>query len=164
MQAFFPTGTSPYKINRNNDLPTGGGFYGVTLGMNMSKSIDPAMAFGAISGTYRLKPNGLSEYINGAILYDIDPGMSFGASIGLAYAISYALSMNVQFQYGYNGSTKYSFTNASPSTAPAFSTGSLIVGTGWRLSPLTTLSFSLGIGLTKEDPDFFFLFRLPFTF
>jgi len=164
MAAFFPTGTSPYKINRDNDLPTGGGFYGVTLGVNMSKSIDPAMAFGAISGTYRLKPNGLSEYINGAILYDVDPGMSFGASIGLAYAISYALSMNLQFQYGYNCSTKYYFTNASPSTAPAFSTGSLIVGTGWRLSPLTTLSFSLGIGLTKDDPDFFFLFRLPFTF
>ncbi|MCK7511116.1 MAG: hypothetical protein MZV70_48350 [Desulfobacterales bacterium] len=37
--------------------------------------------------------------------------MSFNAAIGLAYAISYALSMNVQFQYGYNMSTEYDFTN-----------------------------------------------------
>ena len=90
--------------------------------------------------------------------------MSFNASIGLAYAISYALSMNIQFQYGYYMRTDYSFTNAADSTTPAYSTGSLIIGMGWRVSPKTTLSFSLSIGLTKDDPDFSFSFRLPFSF
>ena len=55
LSAILPTGRSPYKINRDTDLPTGGGLYGVSFGMNMSKSIDPAMAFGGISAVYRLK-------------------------------------------------------------------------------------------------------------
>ena len=164
MAVILPTGRSPYEINRDTDLPTGGGLYGVTLGVNMSKSIDPAMAFGGISCTYRFKPGELAQNINGAILDDVHPGMSFSASVGLAYAISYALSMNVSFQYGYNMDTDYYFTNNTVSTSPAFSTASLAVGTGWRISPKTTLSFSLGIGLTKDDPDFFFSFRLPFSF
>jgi hypothetical protein len=165
MAVILPTGRSPYEINRDTDLPTGGGLYGVSLGVNMSKSIDPATAFGGIGCTYRLKPSGgLAQNINGAILDDIDPGMSFSASVGLAYAISYALSMNVAFQYGYNMDTDYYFTNNLVSTSPAFSTASLVVGAGWRVSPETTLSFSLSIGLTKDDPDFSFSFRLPFSF
>jgi hypothetical protein len=164
MAATLPTGRSPYEINRDTDLPTGGGLYGVSLGVNMSKSIDPAMVFGAISGSYSFTHKDLSQNIGGAILDEVKPGMSFNASIGLAYAISYALSMNIQFQYGYHMSTVYSFTNAEDTSVPAYSTGSLVIGTGYRISPQTTLSFSLGIGLTKDDPDFFLLFRVPFTF
>ena len=164
MAVNLPTGRSPYEINRDTDLPTGGGMYSVSLGVNMSKSIDPAMAFGGISCTYRFKPGELAQNINGAILDGVDPGMSFNASIGLAYSISYALSMNIQFQYGYYMRTDYSFTNAADASSAAYSTGDLIVGIGWRVSPLTTLSLSLGIGLTKDDPDFTLLFRVPFIF
>lgn len=162
--AVLPTGRSPYKIDRDTDLPTGNGLYGFTLGMNMSKSIDPAMAFGGISATYRVMRNDLDQYVNGAVLERVDPGMSFNASLGMAFAISYALSMNTQFQYAYNMSSKYSFTSGAELNTPAYSTASFIAGAGWRFSPKTTLSFSVGIGLTKDDPDFFFLFRLPFSF
>jgi hypothetical protein len=164
MGATLPTGRSPYEIDRDTDLPTGGGLYGVSLGVNMSKSIDPAMVFGSISCNYNLERDGLSQNINGAMLEDVKPGMSYNASIGLAYAISYALSMNVSFQYGYIMSTDYYFSNAAGATTPAYSTGSLGVGIGWRVSPLTTLSFSLSIGLTNNDPDFSFLFRVPLSF
>jgi hypothetical protein len=164
MSAILPTGRSPWNINLNQDLSTGGGFYGLSLGMSMSKPVDPAMLFGSISGIYRLNVNGISEYVNGAILNEVDPGLVFSAAIGLAYSISYALSANVQFQYGYATKTDYKFTNAATSTTPAYSTGDFIVGVGWRVSQLTTLSLSLGIGLTKDDPDFFVLFRLPFVF
>jgi hypothetical protein len=164
ISAILPTGKSPYKINRDEDLPTGGGLYGVSFGVNMSKSIDPAMAFGGISAVYRLKRSDLSQYMEGMGQLDaIDPGMSFNAAVGLAYAISYALSMNVQFQYGYVMSTEYAFTSGVEYSTASYSTASLIVGTGWRISPKTTLSFSVGIGLTTNDPDFFFMFRLPFS-
>jgi opacity protein-like surface antigen len=162
MGATLPTGRSPYEINRDTDLPTGGGLYGVSLGVNMSKSIDPAMAFGAISCSYNLERDGLSQNISGAMLDDVKPGMGFNAAIGLAYSISYALSMNVAFQYGYIMSTDYHFTNAAPTSTPAFSTGSLTVGIGYRVSPVTTLSLGLSIGLTNNDPDFSFLLRVPF--
>jgi opacity protein-like surface antigen len=165
MGAVLPTGRSPYEINRDTDLPTGGGLYGLSLGMNMSKSIDPAMAFGSISCSYNLERDGLSQNINGAMLEDVKPGMSFGAAIGLAYSISYVLSMNVSFQYGYAMSTDYHFSNAATgATSPAFSTGSLTVGVGYRVSPLTTLSLGLSIGLTNNDADFSFLLRVPFSF
>ena len=162
--AVLPTGRSPYKIDRDTDLPTGSGFYAVSLGMNMSKAIDPAMLFGALSATYRFVRNDLDQNMDDAILERVDPGLSFNAAIGLAYSISYALSMNTQFQYGYNMSTKYSFTSGIEHNTPAYSTASIGIGAGWRISPKTTLSFSVGVGLTKDDPDFYFLFRLPFSF
>ncbi len=166
MSAILPTGRSPFKIDRETDLPTGSGFYGVSLGMNMSKSLDPAMAFGALSATYRFKPHGVEQkQLDGRILDQIEPGMSFNAALGMAYAISYAVSMNVQFQYGYYMNTKYYFLNsATPSESAAYSTASLILGTGWRITPKTTLALSLGIGLTSNDPDFLFMLRLPFMF
>jgi len=164
LTAILPTGRSPYKINRSTDLPTGGGLYGLSFGVNMSKSIDPAMAFGGISAVYRLKRNDLSQYMDGVGQLDsVDPGLSFNSAVGLAYAISYALSMNVQVQYGYNMSTEYEFTNNVKYSAAAYSTSSVIFGTGWRISPKTTLSLSVGIGLTTNDPDFFFMLRLPFS-
>ena len=166
LSAVLPTGRSPYKIDRDVDLPTGSGLYAVSLGMNLSKAIDPAMAFGAISATYRLLQNDLSQYwSNYALTMErVDPGMSFSAAIGLAYSISYALSMNTQFQYSYNTSSQYSFKGGTKLETAAYSTASLVIGTGWRFSPNTTLSLSVGIGLTKDDPDFFFQVRLPYSF
>jgi len=164
LSAILPTGRSPYKINRDADLPTGGGLYGLSFGMNMSKSIDPAMAFGGISCVYRLKRHDLSQYMDGVGQLDsVDPGLSLNGAVGLAYAITYALSMNVQVQYGYNMSTEYEFTNGVKYSSAAYSTSSVIFGTGWRISPKTTLSLSVGIGLTSNDPDFFFMLRLPFS-
>jgi hypothetical protein len=62
-------------------------------------------------------------------------------------------------------STEYRFSNSKAVvTSPAYSTGSLTVGIGYRVSPLTTLSLGLGIGLTNNDSDFSFTFRVPFTF
>ncbi len=161
----LPTGRSPYEIDLTNDLPTGSGFYSVSLGMNMSKAVDPGMLFGSIGCTYSLERDGLSQYQNGYILEDVNPGMSYNAAIGLAYAMTYALSMNVSFQFGYSGSTDYTYSNTDTiNTTDAYSTGSLNIGMGYRVTPLTTLSFTLSIGLTRNDPDFSFLFRLPFDF
>lgn len=165
MGAVLPTGRSPYEIDRDTDLPTGGGLYGVSLGVNMSKSIDPAMAFGSISCSYSLERDGMSQNMGGAMLENIKPGMGLGASLGIAYAISYALSMNVSFNYGYSMSTEYRFSNSNEvTTTPASSSGNLGIGVGYRVSPLTTLSLGLSIGLTNNDADFGFSFRVPFSF
>jgi hypothetical protein len=164
MGANFPTGRSPYEIDRDTDLPTGGGLYSVSLGVNMSKSVDPGMIFGSIGCSYPLERDGLSQYMSGYMLEDVKPGMSYNAAIGLAYAMTYALSMNVSFQYGYSMSTEYHFSNSDTvMTTQDSSSGSLGIGMGYRISPLTTLSFSLSIGLTNNDPDFSFLFRLPLS-
>jgi hypothetical protein len=164
MGAALPTGRSPYGINRDTDLPTGSGLYGVSLGVNMSKSIDPAMVFGSIGCSYSFERNKLSENNNGAILVGVKPGMGYSAAIGLAYAISYALSMNVSFNYGYSTSTVYHFSNTADVSNPASSSATLGIGIGYRFSPLTTLSFGLSIGLTNNDADFGFSFRVPFSF
>ncbi len=165
LTGIIPTGRSPYKINRNTDLPTGNGTYAVALNMNMCKSIDPAMIFGGVGMTYRFQPGGIDYSINGIVVDAVKPGMSFNAALGLAYSISYALSMNVQFQYAYYMGTDYLVTGGETAyVTPAYSSANLIVGTGWRFSPKWMVSFSVGVGLTKNDPDFFFLARLPFSF
>jgi hypothetical protein len=165
LTGIIPTGRSPYRINRMTDLPTGNGTYAVAMNMNMSKSIDPAMIFGGVGFTYRFQPGGIDYSINGIVIDAVKPGMSFNAALGLAYSISYALSMNVQFQYVYYTGTDYYVTGGETAyVTPAYSSANLIVGTGWRFSPKWLVSFSVGVGLTKNDPDFFFLARLPFSF
>ena len=164
MGANLPTGRSPYSINRDTDLSTGSGLYGVSLGVNMSKAIDPAMVFGSIGLSHSFKRDNLSENMNGAMLEGVEPGTGYSAAIGLAYAISYALSMNVSFNYGYSSTTVYTFSNAADSRSPASSSGSLGIGIGWRVSSLTTLSLGLSIGLTNNDGDFGFSTRVPFSF
>ena len=164
MGVTLPTGRSPYGINRDTDLPTGSGLYGVSLGVNMSKPIDPAMVFGSIGCSYSFERDNLSENNNNAILVGVEPGMGYSAAVGLAYAISYALSMNVSVNYGYSTKTVYHFSNTADSTSPASAAGTLGIGIGYRVSPLTTLSLGLSIGLTKNNSDFGFSFRVPFSF
>lgn len=165
----IPSGTSPYKIDVDEALSSGSGFYSISAGASISKSLDPVFVFGSGSVYYPLDATGLSQRRPGptsseTMLNKVEPGKTLGLSLGMAYALSYTVSLNTSLSYSYSTKYKYRWNNGATSTSGASTAAVLNIGTGWRISPRRTLSTSLGIGLTNSASDFTFSFSVPFDF
>jgi flagellar motor protein MotB len=161
----FPMGRSPYDINPDHELATGQGYASADGALSLSKTIDPIIAFGTFNYTYNFEAEDLSQVRSGGrILTKVKPGQEFGLSVGIGFAMSYKVSLNMAYQYVYRLENEY-FWQDSESTLSGTSVSSVLsLGTGWRLSPKFSMYFKVGIGLTDDDPDFIFSMRLPFEF
>ncbi|KQC06471.1 MAG: hypothetical protein APR62_07830 [Smithella sp. SDB] len=162
----FPTGSSPYKIDPSNSLSTGNGYYSFSGGVSLSKTLDPLVAFGNLTYSYGLEQGGLSQYWKsmGATLTKVDPGSAIGFAIGFGYALSYQASLNLSTQLTYSFGSRYFFEDVGVYESGSSVSSSFNVGTGWRVTPTRSVYFTLGIGLTINDPDFAFAIRVPFEF
>jgi hypothetical protein len=159
----LPTGRSPYKIDTATELSTGSGLYTVGTGISMSKAIDPVIVYGSLSYSHSLKRTDLYQNLRpGLVLTGVDPGDDIGFSAGMAFPLSYQASLNLGFRYSYGFSTTYHY-DRQPSVESSIGTASSIsIGTGWRVSPKTTISVGLGIGLTGSD-NFSLSVGIPFN-
>ncbi len=162
----FPTGTSPYEIDPSNSLSTGNGYYSFSGGVSLSKTLDPLVAFGNLTYSYGLEQDGLSQYWKtmGATLTKVDPGSAIGFALGFGYALSYQASLNLSTQFTYSFGSRYFFQDVGVYDPGSSVSSSFNVGTGWRVTPTRSVYFTLGIGLTINDPDFAFAIRVPFEF
>lgn len=172
----LPTGSSPYEINYENELSTGSGHYGVSLGVSLSKVVDPLVAFGNFSYSYSIPESGLSHIIyedptnpaSKIYLTEVKPGGSLGLAFGFGYALSYQASMNLSAQFGYSFGSEYTNESttggASTSKTGSSLSSSLNIGTGWRITAARSISTSVGIGLTNNDSDVSLSLRFPFEF
>ena len=161
--ATLPTGRSPYKIDPMTELSTGSGVYSLGAGVSMSKPIDPIVAFGSLSYTYSFPKSDFTQNVNGLILEKVEPGPDLGFKIGLGYALSYRTSINLSFNYTHGFSSTYYYKGGySRETAVGTSAG-FSVGTGWKISPTTTISLGVGIGLVGDE-NFSLSFSVPFEF
>ncbi len=164
----YPSGTSPYKIDVDDALSTGSGFYSFATGASISKSLDPVYVFGNSSFTYALPATGLSQRRTGpndeSALKKVEPGYQLGASCGIAYALSYRVSLNTSISVSHSTKYKYKWREGTRSTSGTSTSASLNVGTGWRLSPRRSITTSLGIGLTNAASDFTLSFSIPFSY
>ena len=162
--AVLPTGRSPYKINPNAELSTGGGLYQLNLGASFSKQVDPVVMFWTLGITYPFKKTGLNyRVLDQVTLTTVDPGMSFSATLGMGYSLSYANSINMSFNYQYAKSTTltYKELTSARETGDRVS-ASFGIGMGIRATQKTTVSVSLGYSLTDES--FTLSTRVPFSF
>jgi hypothetical protein len=159
----LPTGRSPYEINPEIELSTGSGTSGFEIGMSLSKSFDPVMAFGGISYGKNFEVTSLNNFRYGTELDSVDPGQHIGARMGLGYAISYKLTVNIGLNYSYNFGSVYNFTTGSTPVMDS-ANASFSLGTGWRISPKHSLSISFSKGLSIDGPDFSISIRVPFNF
>ena len=155
------TGSSPYEIDPNRELSTGDGFDSITLGVSLSKAIDPLVAFGSISYSYN---DDVTEIGGGSRLKKVETGDDISFSLGFGYALSYNVSMNMQYQHTYRLRTRLNWANGTETNLSTSTSSMFNIGTSWRLSPKKTFHFTLGIGLTNDAPDLALTLRLPFTF
>jgi len=147
------------------EQPTGTGFYAVQPGLTWLFPSDPVVFFGNFSYLHSFGRSDLSlTLLNGEKQFvgRIQPGDIWGFNIGMGLALNEKSS----FSIGYDQSIVLP-THQNGETVPGsvrVVLGTLLVGYSYRLSPKTTLNFSLGAGLTRDTPDLTLTFRLPIQF
>lgn len=157
----IPSGTSPYKVISGSGLATGSGTTGITAGVSVNKVSDPVAIFGSMNVTYSLPSKELNQIMNGAILTEVAPGMSFGFGLGFAYALSYSITTSISFQESISRGSVLTFSDGRSATTGISTSGTLNMGLGYRVSPKTTINTTLGIGLTANSPNMSIGISLP---
>lgn len=164
-----PSGRSPYKIDTTREISTGSGGYSVSLGCNLSKSVDPVVAFGGVQVGHPLDISGLnfksgSQGEKGIYLQGVKPGDIFSFSMGIGYSLSYNVNLTLGYQYSYQTKTRYDWVGLDDIQSEGSISSLLNIGTGWNLSPRKSVNIKVGIGLTANDPAFSVSVRVPFTY
>jgi hypothetical protein len=165
----LPTGRSPFKTIDGQGLATGAGYASATLGVNASKVVDPVALFGSFNVTVGLPAKHLFQQRSGQTLVEMRPGAGFGFGVGFAYALSYNITSTMSFQESISARSKLKLVDAQGAPLPDArtsmqSSAMLNLGLGVRMSPLTTVNFNVGIGLTNDSPDFTFGMNMPLQF
>lgn len=171
--ASLPTGVSPYKIDTENTVSTGSGTYGFGLSASFSKVIDPVIAYGGISLGHSLAIENLSQQRGSQVLVKVEPQPSISYSMGIGYALSYGVSLNMGFSHSFAQKTKLYYSDDVVTLAKGSLLEQELIGghaamanasVGFRVSPGSVLSVNLGVGLTRESPDFTVGLSMPFSF
>ncbi|MGC4059478.1 MAG: transporter [Aquabacterium sp.] len=160
----LPTGRSPYRTIAGQNLATGSGTAGLTLGVNSSKVIDPIALFGSASLGLSAPARHLSQERDGVTLTSVAPGPTLGFGGGFAYALSYDVSTTMSFQESLSFPSKLTFDNGTTSRTSMQSSGTFNIGLGVRVAPQNTINLSVGIGLTSDSPDFTLGMNMPLNF
>lgn len=162
----FPTGLSPYEVNAATELSTGSGTFGASIGGNVSKVVDPVVLYSSLTWGTNFEKTGLNQIRGneGRRLQAVLPGDSLSFGMGLGYALSYDVSLNLSTSMSYSKGTQLTFNgDLQVMTEPSMS-GTFNVGLGWRLDPKFTLNINTGIGLTRDSPDFSMGASMPINF
>lgn len=161
-----PTGVSPYEINENESLPTGGGTFGLSGGISTSKVLDPVVLFGSLSGSYSLPATGLKQARGDQELQEVNNGAGVSFSMGFAYSLSYDISLSASFQGSYSHESEFVLYRPSTGQETRQKTSSQMSGImnfalGVRVSPKTIANVNVGFGMTELSPDIILGLSLP---
>ena len=161
----IPSGRSPYKIDFDDELSSGSGYFTLGGGASVSKVIDPVVLFGSASLDWNMKASGLSQLRGGGqVLESVEPGMSIAFNAGMIYSLSYEVSLSFQYQQVTNFETTFNFESGEKVTAAETTSSTFVFGTGWRLKPDMILSLGLGIGLTRNAQDISISASIPINY
>jgi hypothetical protein len=155
------TGDSPYKINPNTEVSSGKGYYSLGGGVSLSRVIDPVVLFGSMGYTLAFNATGLNQEQSTRVLKKVDPGDSLSFSFGLAYSLSYDVSISGSYQQSYNFPSKYYFDDGSVVQSQDSTTGVMNMSLGLRTSSNRIVNVSFGFGLTPDSPDVMLGISLP---
>lgn len=149
----MPTGLDPYEAEANT-LPLGSGHWGVKASYTRMKQLDPVVLFGGISyfenRSRELETIGI-----------ISPGDTWQYTVGLAFAINDRFSVNSRFEQSLTSKT---IVNGTPEKASNLNSAVVYLGSNYETDGGHDISFSLGIGLTEDSPDFTIDIGIPFRF
>ncbi len=147
------------------DLPTGSGFYSLQTGLTVLYPSDPAVFFGSVTYLHNFERDNVSRTVlNGEkeFLGTISPGAVIGFNFGMGLALNEKSSFSLGYDHSSVGRTKANGQVVAGSVRTQL--GTLLLGYSYRLSKNTSLSVSVGAGLTTDTPDVSLTVRLPMTF
>ncbi|QEM80825.1 transporter [Halomonas binhaiensis] len=171
-----PTGKDPYGIdikpdpNNTNlnvpeELPTGNGVWGVTAGVSVLKTLDPAIVFANLGYTYNIEKD--FDDISGGSgnqKAEVDLGDSITAGFGTAFALNERLSLALSYNHEYVRDTYITPDSGSRTKVVGSDAniGVFNIGGSYAMSDTTSIVTNLGIGLTEDASDIKLTFRMPF--
>lgn len=147
------------------ELPTGSGFYSLQPSLTVLYPSDPAVFFGSVSYLHNFKRSDVSRKVLNGVdesLGTIEPGDAIGFNFGMGLALNEKSSLSIGYDHSSIGRTKQDGTTVAGSVRTQLAT--LLVGYSYRVSEKTTLSVSIGAGLTRDTPDVSLTVRLPMSF
>ncbi|RTL31932.1 MAG: transporter [Burkholderiales bacterium] len=160
----LPTGRSPFRTIDGQNLATGSGSAGLTLGVNSSKIIDPIALFGSASVGLNAPARHLNQVRDGVTLVAVHAGPALTVGGGFAYALSYDVSTTMSVQESLSFPSKLVFADGTTSRTSTQTSGVFNLGVGVRTAPQYTININLGIGLTSDSPDFTLGMNMPLSF
>jgi hypothetical protein len=158
------TGKDPFTVGVN--VPTlGNGFHSLQPSLTLAKASDPAVFFGGFSYTRSLADDKtiVSNGPQGPTTSTgrVAPGDTFSFNLGGVLALNSQASASVSYQQGF---TRSSSLNDVRIPGSFLNTGLLQLGGSYMYAKGKTLDLTIGIGLTRDSPDFQFTVALPFRF
>jgi len=155
------TGDSPYEINTRNELSSGKGYYSVGGGVSMSKVIDPVVLFGSVGYTHAFDASGLNQTRGSRVLRKVETGDSLSFSFGLAYSLSYEVSLSASYQQAYNFESRFIFDNGDQVPSEDSTSSIVNMSVGLRTAKNRIINFNFGYGLTEDSPDVLLGLSIP---
>lgn len=143
--------------------PTGSGFLAIQPGLTWLFPTDPVVFFGNFSYLHSFGKDESLTLINGQEpLGKIQPGDIWGFNIGMGLALNEKASVSI----GYDMSIVQPTSQNGQTVVGSVRTilGTLLIGYSYRITPKTTLNFSIGAGLTRDTPDLSLTMRVPISF
>ncbi len=147
------------------DLPTGSGFYTLQPGLTWLLPSDPVVFFGSFSYAFNFKRSDVSRRVQGGqteFLGDVRAGNIFGMNFGMGMALNEKSSFSIGVDLNSVGRTKQNGVAVPGSVRTQLAT--MLLGYSYRYNPKTTVSLSVGAGLTRDTPDLTLTARIPFSF
>ena len=145
-------------------LPTGSGFYSLQPGLTWLFPSDPAVFFGSFTYLHNFKRSNVSRtVVNGSeSLGTISPGDILGFNFGMGLALNEKSSFSIGYDHSSIGRTQQNGVTVPGSVRTQL--GTLLLGYSFRVTPKTSLSLSVGAGLTRDTPDVTLTMRIPIAF
>ncbi len=170
-----PTGDGPYDVeqrviedNEGNPIgvelrerPTGSGFWSVEPGFSFIYPSDPAVLFGNLSYVWTVEEDQGIE--NGG---KVDPGDVIRFGFGMGFAFNERTSFSLGYDHSVIRETTFEQDNNNLLDASfrRIQVGSLSFGLSQRLSNSTSLSLTVGVGVTDNAPNSEITLKLPISF
>lgn len=157
----LPTGDSPYKTNLDKDIATGSGYYSLGFGTNMSYIIDPVVLYGSLGYTWNFDVHDVhQDLFTGTELNKVSPGNVINFNMGMAYALSYDVSLAASYQMAYSLKSRY-HTSAGTMESSEQTSSIMNFSLGMRAAPNYIINVNAGFGLTDDSPDVLLGVSLP---
>ncbi|TDN63719.1 acetate kinase [Paraburkholderia sp. BL10I2N1] len=144
--------------------PTGSGFLAIQPGLTWLFPTDPVVFFGNFSYLHSFGKDESLTLIDGVHqdLGKVQPGDIWGFNIGMGLALNEKASVSIGYDMSIIQPTSQNGETVTGSVRTIL--GTLLIGYSYRLTPKTTLNFSIGAGLTRDTPDVTLTMRVPIAF
>lgn len=146
-------------------LPTGSGFNGLQAGLTVLYPSDPVVLFGGVNYLYSFPRKNVSIRLdNGTTtnLGKISPGGIFGFNMGIGLGLNEKMSLSFGYDQASVAPTRTNGRTAAD--AVRLQLGTMLIGLSYRLTPASSLNFTLGVGVTRDAPDLTLALRYPMSF